>query len=248
MDAVQTTVAARYRPSGDLYRLKRNILTLDPTRLAELGQEVYDLSGLANVFFSVPTVLDPEIRGRKQGPLRYRFTSFEDGRAARNTPFPPSTEGFLYFHKGEPEIAGEVRFRICRRGDFDAGHDLMISQTSPHDDIPEPWNIPLYRIAASQGYQFLRALLIQEGLVDPTLMEDLEKLGIKTSLRKPLYALDQPFVVNLAIPNYQPTFVTRKGYTKALRQMWFHDRDRVLNPYSGKYLFIYKRSPSDFAR
>lgn len=115
----------------------------------------------------------------------------------------------------------------------------MIPQSFTHDGPPEPWNIPLYRIASSKGYQFLRALLIEEGLVDPILMDYLQNLGIKAELRNPLYTLDQPFIVDLAAPHHSITFLTRKWYASQIRVVWFADSSQEVNPYSGESIFAF---------
>ncbi|KAM5537493.1 hypothetical protein V8D89_008820 [Ganoderma adspersum] len=78
--------------------------------------------------------------------------------------FPPSTQGFLYYHipPHSPPLAGELRFRLTPSGSrdpagFAAGSDLVV-------EVGLPWRYPLWKIVCREECRGLAALLVQDGL------------------------------------------------------------------------------------
>ncbi|PCH43864.1 hypothetical protein WOLCODRAFT_138643, partial [Wolfiporia cocos MD-104 SS10] len=100
-------------------------------------------------------------------PFYYQTVRPKEGvRGARSynnkRPFPPRTQGFLYFYRpfGLPWQAGEVRFRTTKGPNpstFNEGKDLELFSGSP-------WRVPLFRIA-SEKRSVLREVLIRDKLV-----------------------------------------------------------------------------------
>lgn len=93
--------------------------------------------------------------------------------AARLQPFPSNTRGYLYYYSSPqlPPTAAEVRFRLADRTDLPAAstewEDLLLPTGLP-------WSIPLWKIAFSKQYSFLRRLLRREELVADDLMKQCE--------------------------------------------------------------------------
>ena len=152
------------------------LLTLNPERMSLMGQETFNVSHLNRVKIPV-------------------FPTYGVGYTSQ-TPFPPRTKGFFYYHQPPalPPIAGEMRFRICDdASQFANGKDLDV-------EIGEPWNIPLINIVKVSRYKEILALLLREGLVDQGIVADIENIAGegKESQKKgiTIYDIDQPFVVN----------------------------------------------------
>ena len=85
-----------------------------------------------------------------------------------NEGFPPNTAGFLYYHVPpySPPLAGEVRFRVTPSSDpasFAAGSDLLMENGMP-------WRILLLNVAGGIIFKGLLALLLQDGLVTPQVL------------------------------------------------------------------------------
>ncbi|TFK46230.1 hypothetical protein OE88DRAFT_1812065 [Heliocybe sulcata] len=92
---------------------------------------------------------------------------FQSG--GRKTPFPPDSQGFLYWHLNPdaPPVSGQVRFRTTTSSDtatFPSGRDLQLPNG-------RTWNIPLFRIARGSQYSGLRAHLLAERLVTQKVLD-----------------------------------------------------------------------------
>ncbi|TFK52877.1 hypothetical protein OE88DRAFT_1313113 [Heliocybe sulcata] len=113
-------------------------------------------------------------------------------------PFPPDTQGFLYFHldADAPALAGQVRFRITTSSDpatFPEGRDLQLPDG-------RPWNIPVFQVARWSKYAAFRAVLLSDNLVTEKLLDP--ALSISTSHgKKPLH------------PNSDSVFAWKFGQT-----------------------------------
>jgi hypothetical protein len=115
-------------------------------------------------------------------------------------PFPPNTHGFLYYHSDPtlPPLAGQLRLRLTSSNDpasFKEGKDLI-----RHDY--RPWNRSLLCIVASKGLEAVKTQLLADGLVDPPLISQCERLVKDHAYERPspitLYTLNQPFFVDLS--------------------------------------------------
>ncbi|TFK46211.1 hypothetical protein OE88DRAFT_1638646 [Heliocybe sulcata] len=81
----------------------------------------------------------------------------------RSTPFPPDSQGFLYWHldPDAPCLSGQLRFRTTSSSDpatFPSGRDLQLPDG-------RTWNISLFEIARGFKYSGLSAYLLSEKLV-----------------------------------------------------------------------------------
>ncbi|KAF9031316.1 hypothetical protein BJ165DRAFT_1599301 [Panaeolus papilionaceus] len=170
-------------------RQNRPIITLDPKKLVQLQQPAIDLSNLqvARVF-----------------PLGgYSVLKF-DSRSTQYIPFPSGTRGFLYYHSpsDRPRIAGQLRFRVTPSDDpasFSHGHDLTFSRTSPRS--PTPWNIYCFNIPNNKAYASLHSHLVNEGLVEGSLVAAIRKMRPIQKLdngTKFLFTLSDPFEIDYA--------------------------------------------------
>jgi len=165
------------------------LLTLNPKHMSHMGQETFDVSHLYRVMVPI-------------------FPEYGVGYTSQIR-FPPGTKGVFYYHQPPalPPIAGEMRFRICANvSQFAKGRDLEI-------EIGEPWSIPLYKIVKTSCYNNIQDQILKEGLVDPGLVADIEKItGERTEPQKKgtaIYDIEQPFVVNLSATSLRLRLNTR---------------------------------------
>ncbi|TFK46204.1 hypothetical protein OE88DRAFT_1739660 [Heliocybe sulcata] len=143
-DIPATTAAGLRRNSAILLR------TLNQTRLD--ATDFVDLSGRMNKSLRFPVA--PEQPG-----LQMRYF----GSGSNSVPFPPDSQGFLYWHldPDAPPILGQVRFRTTASSDpatFPNGQDLQLPDGGT-------WNISLFDIARRSRYSGLRVYLLSERLV-----------------------------------------------------------------------------------
>jgi len=108
--------------------------------------------------------------------------------------FPRGTKGVLYYRRKEgcPDISGELRFRICDDvHSFQEGADLMIPE------LWRPWRVPLYSMVKnSYLFESIVPLLLDEGLIDQSLVDDIVKLPKFQIGKTPvLYHYQHPFPV-----------------------------------------------------
>ena len=126
-------------------------------------------------------------------------------------PFPQGTAGFLYYFCPQfaPPHTGEIRFRITESSDpasFNDGRDLL----DEHQGLP--YGVPLRNIVRAQVYYVLLKVLKQDGLVtDKILKETLEGSPAKRAgSRRVLYALNQPFYVDLQFQSLRLHVIAEK--------------------------------------
>lgn len=213
---------------GDRPQRQRRLLTLQPNRIIETGQEAYDISGMTYARFSTPTASTKPVLTR----LRYHSRYHENIQSMLR--FPPNTKGYLYYHleKGMPPISGELRLRICDApSDFDRGYDLFNS------DGFGPWSVPLYKLVHWNAYAGIYHLLSQEGLVDADLLSDVQRLPLHKSSTF-LYDIEQPFVADLSHHINSFTLLKRNALVRFAIQVIF-GKQRVpaltkVYPYAGE--------------
>ena len=134
------------------------------------------------------------------GPTRLLF-AFDHGR------FPDGSRGVLYYHLDPtlPPISGSVRFRLCENPNaFHRGSDLLISPG-------RPWHIPLFTICRINIYRPLLEMLLDEGLVDRSVVTDVQAHEVAPrNAASALFALHQPLSLSLSLKNLHIWLVTRK--------------------------------------
>jgi hypothetical protein len=187
------------------------MVTLDPSQMETMGQQVYDISGVQAAKLRTPrNVLLSMVYKKGQ----------REGRESVEVPFPPGTKGVIYYHlsPGCPPQAGELRFKKCDTVDqFHEGEDLEV-------DAGQPWSLSLLNIVQSTPRNaFLRELLVEPGLVDQELVADLRRLFDGAKDKDPghgfgfsrggltLHDIDQPFVTDVHITGFTARLVTRQS-------------------------------------
>ncbi|KAJ7161001.1 hypothetical protein C8R46DRAFT_357786 [Mycena filopes] len=123
----------------------------------------------------------------------------------RNTPFPPGSKGFLYFHsppKDSP-LVGNVRFRLAEQPDkegFAAGHDLLLAHGLP-------WKLPLLEVVNTPPYIHFLRVLTGDGFVPPMLKLACESANTP---RDSVFisSFGEPWVVNWGT-EYSRIYITR---------------------------------------
>ncbi|CAA7270349.1 unnamed protein product [Cyclocybe aegerita] len=185
-EAGYSTEAGRPRTVSTVQKKKRReLITLDATKIVPSGQRTYDISGYQKPSFKV-TQLDPP-----QRIITYYLYN------VRPLPFPPGSTGVFYYHPpapGAPVLSGELRFKLCR--------DPAFFPTSPDLQLPDktkPWSVNLYTLVTTPWWQPLGRLLVHEGLVSPAVVDTIAALPRLhyTNDSRTLYSLDQPFEINL---------------------------------------------------
>jgi len=185
-----------------------------------MGQEISDVSNLLEISLHRPL------------SNRTRIEYFS------NQAFPPGTKGVFYYYQPPalPPIAGELRFRICETvSQFSNGKDLEV-------DFGQPWHATLHAIAKAERYTRIRALLLEEGLVDRELLADIERLP---GSERPstdtivLYDIGQPFIVNLDHVQSRIRLMTRRSLRTInfplFSSCW--KRTEAIAPYEGMHSY-----------
>lgn len=204
-------------------RFNRSLLSLSPWLVENQVQPTHDLSG-----YSAPVFMFRTRSGFEQLPIRYHAA----GTGKGDLPWPHGTRGVLYYHQDPtlPPISGALRFRICNSvEEFDQGEDHHISPG-------RPWSIPLVQIARTHSFRALRIFLVEQNLVDLTLMRDISRLPVPKQIkaRRMLYALHQPLVFDLDDASTSIHLVTRKGFNTVILSNLFLEQLAKARPYSGK--------------
>ncbi|KAF9558917.1 hypothetical protein CPC08DRAFT_709262 [Agrocybe pediades] len=249
-----------------MVRKSRNVVTLDPTRMVELRQPRLEPRDVKNFFVKFPLLLrikplktsfgDPITltHGSVQSFIFYKAQAAEPESTSlqQHLDFPPTANGYLYFHKSTPEISSAIRFRVATNSSpfsFEAGHDLLLPPTDYGEELA--WEIPLLSIATSSTYRPFLQTILDEDLADRTLIERLWSLGhgqkVRLSrLRKILYTIDQPFVVDLS-RKVKLNFISSTGYVGPIEFAFFAWRESAGGPrqfpYSGKVRVRFVLSP-----
>ncbi|KAF8074031.1 hypothetical protein FPV67DRAFT_1480389 [Lyophyllum atratum] len=217
--------ATKRRPSK-----VRALRTLDPHRIQP--QDFIDVSNYTR----------PRVKFRSHDViLSYRKT------ISGNTPFPPNSHGFLYYHHDPklPVTTGEVRLRLTAGDDpagFHKGEDLV----GVHGGL---WAISLLTMTKAY-YEPFRILLLEDGLFDSDLMRVIQA-GIpqnNSHLRGTyVHYLEQAFVLDVARAGFHSirVFTPGKMGLMMVRSMFVDRRKKYrdgLVPYSGRILVRFERS------
>ena len=198
------------------------ISTLHPDRLK--NNDFLDVSGIERKYILT-----------KWG--RTDFRNHRDLEGTDYTPFPPGSHGFLYYYTDPnlPAVAGEVRFRLTANNEpssFNSGRDLL----RPYG---LPWAISLLNISHVKYRDPLKRQLLEDGLVDPRVMQRCERLFRNTKWNIAphiiLYSLHQPFVVDMGAASFDVGVVTNDSesiHRCSIRAVFRVDRRR---PYTGAF-------------
>ena len=176
--------------------------------------------------------------------LKYDYTCTDDGATTQwnYAPYPPDTDGFLYYYMppGKPRIAGELRLRVTSSDDpasFGKGSDLLRLNGLP-------WSRPLY-------YLFKYYFPLYEKLrEDQFIPDDLHRVLSTLPFGKPsyrrihqrLYTLNDPLVLDLSQKSQYLFIVTERGMEVIMVSIFFDYRAICsVAPYTGAHL---QKSPS----
>ncbi|KAF8962733.1 hypothetical protein BDZ97DRAFT_1920300 [Flammula alnicola] len=181
--------------------------------MSQLGQEVYDLSGFSHPSLSfrspVSQINSKEASAKLPSAISVTYRRQKTKNGLKAVPFPKGTTGVLYIHlpSGYPDISAQIRFRICHTlAGFNEGRDLC------HDITGEPWNVSLYSIVRFPVYSVFSQMLLEEGLIDVDLISDIRNLPLLRAIRSScLYALNQPFNLDLALDTLYLCLMTRSS-------------------------------------
>ncbi|PPQ76692.1 hypothetical protein CVT26_004476 [Gymnopilus dilepis] len=207
----------------------RIIKTLDPERMDLMDQEVFDISGRPCPHFRVPPSTPDTF------DVRYYYS-----KNAKCEPFPSGTIGSLYYHRPsllEPGISGGLRFRIMPDAEaFERGEDLRL----PDDSV---WQVHLCSLARAKRWEPIRSKLVEESLVDHSIIADLQKLPLNsTGTINYHYELGQPFELDVSHRGFTRTLINR-SMACHLRWRYFSemyagclDKLDVVPPYTGRIL------------
>ncbi|KAG5717515.1 hypothetical protein E4T56_gene6572 [Termitomyces sp. T112] len=203
----------------------RTISTLDPCRLQ--SSDFVVLSDRKRVY----------IRGHPESPESAKVAYFHDASQG-HLPFPPDTHGFFYMHINPrlPLLSGQIRFRITPSSDpaqFENGTDLLSLSG-------EPWNIYAGQITHSAA---LKELLQCDGYAE--YVQALSGLRLpKQKLRRVLYYLEQPFVMDMAHKGYTLSVVLSGKILSIVCPSVSLDRrrgERIIT-YTGRVVVRHERS------
>ncbi|TFK46224.1 hypothetical protein OE88DRAFT_1739672 [Heliocybe sulcata] len=179
-------------PATAAIRLRRR--SAQPLRtLKQAGLQVEDFLAIAgrvtkNIRFPLP---------HEEPSLEMCY--FQSG--GRKTPFPPDSQGFLYWHLNPdaPPVSGQIRFRITKSSDpatFPCGRDLQLPNG-------RTWNISLSRIAHASKYSALRERLLSEKLVTAKVLDTVWDSSASSQ--------DKPCPLKFAIPAATVTRIQRSS-------------------------------------
>lgn len=164
-----------------------NLRTLDPTRLCP--EDFVCLAGRTTITTRILANPLPK-------PLRQHYIGYF--RRSRSLPFPPQTQGFLYWYKepDAPILASEVRFRITGSpevGQFSSGQDLRL----PEGKV---WHISLFDISRYTNFLTLRTVLLNDGLINQELLDRAAKVMVLQGSRVMRPASDSQFIWKFGQP------------------------------------------------
>lgn len=221
--------------------------------MESMGQQVYDVSRLQSANYSfysttasqedTPFILYYKLSRRAYTSEKKAFASpstWKPGNSRRRPiAFPANTKGTLYFNRqpGRPEIAADLRFRICESVDkFQEGKDLASRSN-------EPWAISLFNICWLHKWKPVRSHLLQEGLLDEYLASDIMSLPlIGEENKKWMYTIHDPLIINLHAPSCRVGLMTRKTVKQIDLRQAIHDT----RPKNGGVYFLPYRGMFEF--
>ncbi|KAF9473043.1 hypothetical protein BDN70DRAFT_900084 [Pholiota conissans] len=189
------------------------LITLNPKSLLSSQQPVIDFSHTIS---------------RTVGDVEFVYETTANGRRER---FPAGTRGFLYYHTGSTDLAGEVRLRICDNANsFAKGHDLLVRGV-------RPWFIDLLRLVRWPSYKLLVDILIKDGLVTHHTVDSVRKIpSVSRGPKHTIFTLSDPFYIDLQSNHHKLNVCTEDYFaTYELRELFNirkKGRDVVL-PFAG---------------
>ncbi|PPR00190.1 hypothetical protein CVT26_009042 [Gymnopilus dilepis] len=225
------TSSAQYDKS-EKERGLREIKTLDPSKMIQMGQEVFDISGFLTACFLILSSSSQKKKFMLFGPYKHN-----EGRIRQA--FPSGSIGSLYYYRPAPlmpDIAGGLRFRLMPHVEaFADGKDLLNPDGSP-------WHVHLCKLARTKSWGPVRSKLLEESLVDPTVLADLTRLEMDPKGRHIyLYSLDQPFELDMSTGTFCKTLISRsmacqfKWHVTEMFQVTVGGKQRnVPSPYTGR--------------
>ncbi|KAF6759433.1 hypothetical protein DFP72DRAFT_1166878 [Ephemerocybe angulata] len=169
------------------------------------------------------------------GPLQPRVTV---GAATStfeyfcDTPFPPGSRGFLYYHsrQGQAACAGDIRFRVivdvgspsALPADlFSSGRDLL-----NHTGY-RPWRIHMTQLYTVQRYDAIRRLLQSQGLISAAQDREAEKqlsgLNCRATGQSTIIdTISDTFVIQLPTSTIRLAFTHAEGFFPSVTPVLQH--------------------------
>ncbi|KAF9558894.1 hypothetical protein CPC08DRAFT_709241 [Agrocybe pediades] len=239
----------RFSSSSQEPLICREIVTLDPTRMAELGQRLINPCNLTKLTIRFPLLHAnhqyqtsfgdpmPISHRRIESAIRYKkLPVTKEFPTNRYLKFPESAKGVLYFHRCDPILSSSIRFRICEDAtpsSFDLGYDLKVPPTDYGEE--HTWEMPLFAVALTETYRPLLQTLLNDGLVHQSVIEPLRDIDLESPahVQNLLFSIDQPFVMDLS-QTAKLGFLTAKGYSGKIQFRFFACKRALIYPFSGK--------------
>lgn len=226
-DSSQSSIIQLDKPQNE--PIKRVVKTLDPSKMKEARQQVFDISGYLQPCF----LFSPSALARRRASIDYGYET----EVSATRPFPPGSIGSLYYHQPVPplpDVAGELRFRLMHHVEaFADGEDLRRPDGSH-------WQVYLCNLAKSAKWRPVRMCLLEDSLVDPGVIDDLRELEITIrGTPRYLYDLGQPFELDMSFGSICKTLIKR---SMAFRWRWdvlaelYRDPGQRSPPYTGALL------------
>ena len=226
-DSSQSSIIQLDKPQNE--PIKRVVKTLDPSKMKEARQQVFDISGYLQPCF----LFSPSALARRRASIDYGYET----EVSATRPFPPGSIGSLYYHQPVPplpDVAGELRFRLMHHVEaFADGEDLRRPDGSH-------WQVYLCNLAKSAKWRPVRMCLLEDSLVDPGVIDDLRELEITIrGTPRYLYDLGQPFELDMSFGSICKTLIKR---SMAFRWRWdvlaelYRDPGQRSPPYTGASL------------
>ena len=178
----------------------RVLLTLDPRKFVEKKQLRFHIGNQQS--FRPRIVFHNRSNPVEGSPIRYSRYRHR---------YPPDTTAFLYYFTSpeKPRIAGELRLRVAFNDDlasFESGSDLLKINGQ------RPWSLSLLRV--SKYYIPLYEKLREEGLVPDDLDAVLSTFAPTVRKCQHLYTLNDTFIVDFCIKEYEFVVITEHGVEK----------------------------------
>ncbi|KAF6757081.1 hypothetical protein DFP72DRAFT_1065915 [Ephemerocybe angulata] len=161
-----------------------------------------------------------DLHGPIQPTVAFGATTTRLAYLASNTPFPPGSRGFLYYHSrpGQRGSAGEIRFRVVDTGSSsDLAADLFASGRDLLDHTGyRLWRIHMLQLYTVRRYDAIRRLLQSQGLIDAAQDREVNKLLSAVNLAKVgrstiLDTVSDTFVIQLPAHTLRLAFLQDEG-------------------------------------
>lgn len=194
---------------------------MNPEKITFYKQQTVDLSQKRHAIFSI-------FFNGKYEPVRLYYNV----KGKTHCPFPENTHGHLYYCAASPDRpshSGSFRFRVTLPNDsegFANGADLLRPDG-------QPWELSLYNAIRTAGYAPLVRKILNEGLVEPDLIDTVDQLPQK-NFRSPaaiLYTLSDPFTLSLG--QAKMIKIITEDQLEAFRLRPLLDARFYLHPFTG---------------